>query len=84
MNKGNSIYVFEELVKVECIEGIDRVVKGGMGSIDGSVEFIHAVLDQMGTVQDIHLLEFKLGEKLFIRRQLPILFLALQFLKVRH
>jgi hypothetical protein len=30
-------YIFEELVEVECVEGVDGVVEGGVGSVDGPV-----------------------------------------------
>ena len=43
-------YIFEKLVKVECIECIDRIIESSMSRIDGSSEFIHAILDQMGTI----------------------------------
>ena len=46
-------YILKELVEVESIESVDRVVERSMSSVDGSSQFIHRVVNQMSSAHHV-------------------------------
>jgi hypothetical protein len=65
-------------------KGVDSVVERGVGSRDGSVHFLNRVVHQVGTRDYVVLQVVDFFKKRFVVGQLPIQFVGLQLLEVRH